>query len=912
MQRDFGSKNFNHAPVQGYNAQPRYFTEENPYENVATQSLRWARQQRDEYSDDSVDYESRVNIQTLERPALGNTDLPIAPYKEIIGQTVDDNRITIVTADTGGGKSTQIPQFLYERGYYVIQTQPRRIAASSVADRIGEEIFNRWQDTPRDVSAYHTAEKNTKTENTRIVNVTDGLLYAQDTYGRQRVEKEVVIIDEVHEWGMDTEMELALIRNLIVEHPEMRFVLQSATMDTAKLQKYYAEVLGELPPVIEVPGRTFGVKKQEFPESTSVQRATIRAIEMYELAQKQKAMTADGYEGELLPTDFIVTCPGKREIKDWMDEVQAALPKHIAESSTFLPLHSKMSDKAQQQAFRTDFPGLKIIFATNAAKTSLTIPGIGGVVDCGYARHMEMDENGILCLALYPSSRADCMQWAGRAGRIAPGWYDATRPSSDIPYVAMDERDEYEVPEAQRTNPDRYVLRNAAGGTDFATLKFMHTIDQAVIERSKESLRILGALDDDGKITTIGKRMNEFPIQASSARMMIEADQYSPEVRSYMAAIVSSHEAGGLQLFAHDVGRRWKSLTEEQESDLLAQLDIFIAMQGKSMYEQQKFDLDVKNMQRARETYWKVARKSDAQLGVVLPPTQEERELIKRCIYAGMPENVYQYSGDRTYKGVSKDREIPRTISNRSVVTGKHAFAIGSPYRTEKYIKGNRTEKPILETVTVVKDISVLGKVALSQCEWQPTGEVKWRDGKPVQIKRQVYNEMDLGVREEAAAEPSASIRQEVIKYAVEHPGSAQQELRGIKKELERLQHLTNIKLTQLTQMDLEKFISAAAPVDILDPALIDNNLRMMNVTLDAFISSQQRQEIIDNAPTEINVQGMQFGVAYKSGQPTIRHFNRADVVLLNGNIYLDDGRQVMFVHERKQYTAMQIRALLG
>jgi HrpA-like RNA helicase len=924
MQRDFGPKKYDRTPIKGYSAQPRNYMQDKPFISPAEQGLQWARNERRDYDEAYGQYESPHNtIATLERMPLGNTDLPISQKWGEISESIQHNPVTVVLGETGSGKSTQVVQMGLELDFKrIVQTQPRRIAAVTLAERISDEITGRWPDAPRDISAYHTGERSTVTDNTRIVNVTAGLLYAQDIHMQREPISELRILDEVHEQEMVTNINMALALDALKINPDLRLVIQSATMDPKPVQEYFGRGLGVEVPVIEVEGRTFGVDIQEFPESTSVERAVARAIEMYELDKVQKAMVADGYAGELLPTDFLVVCPGRREISDWTDEILEALPDEITQSAVILPLHSKMSQKDQEKALRNDYPGLKIVMATNTAKTSLTINGLAGIIDCGYARHQVVDDEGIVSLALYETSYADRMQWAGRSGRTAPGWCDQTRMNKDMKYTPLAKAEAYEAPEARRINPDSYVLSLAAIGVDMAKLDLFNKIDQSVIARAKENLRVLGAFDDNYEITSLGRRMTEFTIsEPTSARMMAEADQYSPQVRSYMAAIVASRESGGLQLFTHEAGRRWKGdegLTQEESSDLLAQLDIFIAIQNMTTYKQQKYDLDVKNIERARETYWKIIRRNDGQTDLLISPTQEEREEILNCIYAGMPDHVYRYAGAHksaglhTYTGVSKDKITPRALSNRSVVMGKHPFVVGTPRLTERFVEGERVEKPILEAVTRVEDISVLGRVALSQCEWRQEGNVKWRDGRPTLNVRQFFKGVDLGRTEERVAEPSELTRNAVISYALAHPGEEQRAIRAIKGQLERFAHMSNTPVPQLTQDKLVGLVQSAAPLDILDPFMIDANLKSMNVTIDDYLSEEVRQRIIDNAPANKVVDGVQFAIAYQSGKPLIRRYSEGDLVHVQADIFLTDGREVRFVYERKEYSSTELKRLLG
>lgn len=913
MQREFGPKNYNRTPVKGYEAQARFSKPNSPYVNPAERGSQWARKERKEYNEAYGEFEqSHSAIAVMERKPTGNKDLPIAVYKEEIVDSINSNQLTIIAAETGGGKSTQVPQFAAEAGYTVIQTQPRRLAARQVAERISDELMECWPDAPREVSGYHTAEKNTCTEDTIVRNVTDGLLLAQDSgeRGREVGDKELVILDEVHEWGMNVEMAMGFVYRQLIEHPNRRFVIQSATLNKSRLQEFFAPALGgELPPVIEVPGRMYPVEKQEFPKQTVVQRALIRAQEMHTLDKTQRR---DDFEGEKMPTGFAVTAPGTREIKDFIDEIRAGLPPEIAATAIILPLHSKMPDVEQDMVKRTDYPGIKIIVTTNVMKTSITVPGLAGVIDCGYARHEDLDQGYRQNLPLYVTSKADCLQWAGRAGRIAPGWYDLVKMNDDMPFVSYDDRDEYEQPASQRTYPIDEVLMTASMGIDFSDWKIPDPVKEEVVEHAKESLRILGAFDDDNKITAIGRRMREFPLSAASARMMVEADQYSQQVRSYMAAIVSAQEVGGLQLFTQDNSRRWKDVVLDRDSDLIAQLDIFTAIQHEdSQAKLRQLDLDVKNVERARETYWRTVRKADGSFDELIPPSQEECAQIKSCIYAGMPDGMYQFAGEGMYQGIGiRDRER-RSLSNRSVVMGKHALVAGNGRQIEKYVKGVQQTKEILESVTVVDDIRALGKAALKQSEWRPTGDIVWHNGRPQRLVRQHLNGIDVGTIETVPAEPDAEVQEFLVAHALEKPGFEQRRLREIKKELELLNHLTYENVPQLTQDELIGFLREATPIGLLDVPMIDVNLQMMDIQRHQYISDEDRQRIIDNSPPRIATGAGNLAIHYQNGRPVVHKYDLRTVLSFSVDFKLPDGREIYFVHDRRQYTLAELKQVM-
>ena len=851
-----------------------------------------------------------------ERRALGNEDLPIFAYKNEIVDSIDANQLTIIVAETGAGKSTQVPQFAVEAGYTVVQTQPRRFAARTVSERIGEEMMEQWDDIPRDVSAYHTAEKSTVTERTLVKNVTDGLLLAQDSGVNQRdvSSRELVILDEVHERGMNIEMEMAFVLRQMREHPERRFVIQSATIDAEVLQEYFSRALdGELPPIIQVPGRTFPVERQEFPEDTVIDRALIRAEEMHELHISQRELSPE----ERQPTAIIITAPGKREIKDYIDELADRLPAEIARTATILPLHSKLSDAEQNAALRTDYPGVKIIVSTNVAKTSLTIPDVAGIIDCGYARHADLDDDGNDSLVLYPTSKADRAQWAGRSGRVAPGWCDLAKMNADMPYVPLEECSDYEAPESQRTDPIRYVLRSAALDVDFSELELVHPVREDVIERSKESLRLLGALDSDNKITAIGARMNEFPLSPALARMMVEADTCSPRVRSYMAAIVGSQEAGGLQMFTQDNDRRWKRLVNHSDSDLLAQLDIFMAMQHEldNSPKVHEFDLDGKNLNRARESYWRVVKRSDGDVQEMIEPSQEELEQIRRCIYAGFPDGLYHHTHEGEYIGTDTRDKRTRKISNRSVVTGHPSYIVGSPREVEYYDDGSRKTKDIAEHVTEISDLRDYAAVnGLSRAVKVSTNSLRFVSGRPMITSETYVGGVPTGIVENIPAEADRRTRDFLVQHALENPGFAQKEIRAIKRRLEELQRKVDYPLNLILQQDLEQMVHDAAK-DQLDMSMIDVNLSLRQVSIRDYISEEEERAIEMSAPNEIEIDGRTLAVKYEKGVPVVSKVDAVELASKYDDIRLPSGRSVKFVvidpehdNQKRERTLSEIR----
>lgn len=829
---------------------------------------------------------------------FGNPDLPIFAFRQEIMSAIDAHPVTIVVGATGSGKSTQIPQMLLEAGYeHVYLTQPRRIASYQIAERIQQELNGSLgSDRAAGLVGYQTAEHSTIGPDTKISVLTDGIEVFKQLNDKPMADREVHMMDEVHEWNRNIEWSVALVKRRLALNPHEKFVFTSATMDAHRLAAYFAEVTGEIPPVIEVPGREHQIARYEKPESTIVDEVILSA-------------TTNPDE------DILVFVPGTREIDDTIDAIRRHLPRSMAHTTTLLPLHAKLP-REEQDRITLPAPALKIIVATNVAQTSLTIDGIDVVIDSGQQRREELDDEGVGGLKLNACSQADCDQRAGRTGRIGPGTYILTRYDHRSDYVPYMAREKFPVAEILRTDIVRSILRPMAVGIDLAELSPFHSVKRSVILQAQHTLQRLGALDEYGQITSDGRQMDKFPVQPSSARMIVETYKSSPHVRAYMSAMVSSLEVGGLPYFAYNAGKAWMRLTDETSSDMFAQLDIFIAAQNKTNAQLAELDLDVQNIRRAQELHRKIVRRSRAYEGELIPPSEQERQALKAAIFTGLADWVYRYAGSGNYEHIGEGDHACRELSNRSVVSGNPRLVVGSPYRVEYIKNGEPMERHIIENVTAIDDPRILGKVAMHLCDWSPDRTI-WRDGRLKQVLRMKFNgTVDLGRTQEIDARPTAENRQRLIDMLLEQPGPAQQELRAIKKQLEELQHLTMTELPKITQDNLIDLLKTAMGSDLLEADHVDTNLRLLmqrqGISLDAFVSPSLRQHILDNAPAEVTLRTTTMPLMYRQGRPIARRYSVDEVMNHSGDVCLPDGRPVWFIYDdHKLLRAPQLRQVL-
>ena len=571
-------------------------------------------------------------------------DLPIADYRQQILDAVDANQVTILTAETGAGKSTQVPQFLAEDGHVkVIVTQPRILAARNLSRRVREEWAIKTGQDPDKVIGYRTAHERDDDPGTSILYCTDGLQLVRELTGSGVSERQILVLDEVHEWNENMEVLVAWAKKRCQEDSHFKVLIMSATIETDNLAEYFSTTA-----VINVPGRSFEVKKRQGTD-------LIKEI-LDQIKYKQSNM--------------LVFLPGKAEI----ETVANAIKAQAAERRVpVLPLHSQLDIEDQQKVFRSYDSG-KVILSTNIAQTSITIDDVDVVIDSGLERRSEV-RNGVEGLFIAQISQADCLQRAGRAGRTKPGEY-ILAPLEDMPCKELAERNAYPVPEILRKHIDRLTLRLANVGIDIEELEFYHDPRLGAIRRAKQTLRSLGALTDQHEVTRIGRLMEQFPVESSYARMLVEAQQYSKELQRKLAAVIAIQEVGGIV----KGGTRytgWKRLVKQAKSDLVAQYEVFLALSGIIPDEYDELGIIGKNVDKAREVMGRLHHDLGLDDGELSPVDDAERDDLLRCIVAGQIDQLWIV--DDTGEAVHLMQKAKRELSSSSVVVGARLIA-GTPF----------------------------------------------------------------------------------------------------------------------------------------------------------------------------------------------------------------------------------------
>ncbi len=444
-----------------------------------------------------------ARAQALPRPTFDGS-LPIHAEAERLTEMIRAHRVVVVAGETGSGKTTQLPKLALLAGQgaagMIGCTQPRRIAARSVARRVAEELA-----TPLgELVGYQVRFDDRVGAATAIKFMTDGILLAEAQADRWLNAYDTIIVDEAHERSLNIDFLLGLLKRLLEKRDDLKLIVTSATIDTARFAAFFDGA-----PVIEIPGRAFPVECVYRPltERDRDQRDLNRA-----LIDTVAEISSDDGRG-----DILVFLPGEREIRD----AHKALADQHLRHTEILPLYARLSAKDQDRVFKTAV-GRRIVLATNVAETSLTVPGIRYVIDAGGARISRYSPRSkIQRLEIEPVARANAQQRAGRCGRTGPG----------VCYRLYDEADflarpEFSDPEILRSSLANVILRMLALGLgDIERFPFIDPPAERAIKEGLQQLLELQAINAEMRLTAIGHEMARFPIDVQLARMLVEANR---------------------------------------------------------------------------------------------------------------------------------------------------------------------------------------------------------------------------------------------------------------------------------------------------------------------------------------------------------------------------------------------------
>ncbi|KAE8147245.1 P-loop containing nucleoside triphosphate hydrolase protein [Aspergillus avenaceus] len=616
---------------------------------------------------DSDQHLSSTFIPSLYKPAAL---LPIAKHKHSLLYLVETYPVTIVIGQTGSGKTTQLPQYLDQAGWCadeksIAVTQPRRVAATSVAARVAEEMRCKVGEEV----GYSIRFEDLTSASTRIKFLTDGMLLREVLVDPLLSRYSVVMVDEAHERSLSTDILLGILKKILKQRPDLRIVISSATLQAEDFLRFFAgdqfqsdtesgEMGGNIGRIISLEGRMYPVDVLflESPVEDYVERAVKTVMDIH-------LQEAEG--------DILVFLTGREEI-DLMIQLitERAVTLHPkAQSLLPLPLYSGLTSDQQMYVFEpTPESTRKVIVSTNIAEASVTIDGVVYVVDCGFAKLRAYRPSiGIEMLTAVPISKAAAAQRAGRAGRTKPGKCFRLYTSQ-----AYEQLPETTIPEIQRSNIAPVVMQLKALGVDnIVRFSFLTPPPSKLVIRALELLYSLGAVDDYAKLTKpLGMRMAELAVDPMMAKVLLSAQSFNclSEILT-IAAMVSLQGSVWIQ---HDGDRKSSESRRRkfavEEGDHLTYLNVyqaFVTKGGKDPKWCRDNLLNYRSLQRAVSIRTQLKRYLE-RFGIETDETvnnplythmgiSQQPENIIRCLTTGYFAHAAKMQPDGTFKSASGD-----------------------------------------------------------------------------------------------------------------------------------------------------------------------------------------------------------------------------------------------------------------
>ncbi|KAB5596396.1 ATP-dependent RNA helicase [Ceratobasidium theobromae] len=590
--------------------------------------------------------------------------LPIFKHREKLLYAVEKYGVVIVVGQTGCGKTTlvELPQYLFEAGWasngnIIACTQPRRVAATSVASRVATEVGTVLGDEVGYTIRFEDVSSKTRT---RIKYLTDGMLFRETMIDPLLSKYSIIMIDEAHERSVYTDLLLGVLKKIRRKRPGLRLIVSSATLEA----KYFLEYFNSGPPVAGAAGAVT-------PGDNSTDEATIVSLEgrMYPVEVAYLQEPTEDYVSEAVRVvwglhmqpgqgDILVFLTGREEIDRCLSELSELVPKlpRGAPQLVPLPLHAGLSTDDQLAVFQPAERGTrKVVVSTNIAEASVTIDGIRFVVDCGFVKIRTFNPaNALSSLSVVPTSQASATQRAGRAGRTAPGICYRLYPAA-----AFDSLPKATPPELTRTDLTTPLLQlKSLGIDDFMRFEWISPPPSESVLRALEGLIRAGMIGQEGALTEVGAKVAECPVEVTIARMLFSSKEYrcGQEILTIAAMtavqdafIIPEGAAGALA----ELERRKFTAEEGDHLTLLNAYNAFVR-HGQSASWCRSHALNFRALSRAISIRTQL-KKYMTRFGLPLESCEGDAVRLRRCLVSGYWRNGARWSPDGTYQSVRGD-----------------------------------------------------------------------------------------------------------------------------------------------------------------------------------------------------------------------------------------------------------------
>lgn len=578
--------------------------------------------------------------------------LPIAKHREKLLHCIQQYGVTIVVGQTGSGKTTQLPQYLLESGWasegnVIACTQPRRVAATSVATRVAQEVGTVLGE---EVGYTIRFEDVSDKEKTRIRYMTDGMLFREILIDPLLTRYSVVMIDEAHERSLYTDLLLGVLKKIRRKRPSLRLIVSSATLDARAFHEYFcSNTSPDEAIIVSLEGRAYPVEVAYLQEpAPDYVRAAVDVV--WNINQQHNAAG-----------DVLVFLTGREDIERFLEELTELIPTQRRGGTEIIPLalHSGLTSEEQLRVF---FPAerntRKVIASTNIAEASVTIDGVKFVVDCGFVKIRTYNPTSLLSsLSTVPVSLASATQRAGRAGRTSPGICYRLYPESFLATLSAST-----PPEITRSDMTTPILQlKSLGIDDLMKFEWVTSPPAESVLRALEGLVAAGMVGEDGRLTVFGQQAAEWPVEMALARMLYASKEFTcGEEILTIAAMTSVQDVfvipDGSQGALAELERRKFTAEEGDHLTLLNAYNAFTKY-GKSSSWCKAHALNFRAMSRAVSIRSQL-KKYMQRFGLPTQSCEGDAKRLRQCLVSGYWRNCARWMADGTYRSVKGDRVL--------------------------------------------------------------------------------------------------------------------------------------------------------------------------------------------------------------------------------------------------------------